>query len=259
MHFNIGNGYSLTLLVFFMTYILFELPSTLALRHIKSGLQLSALAFSWGSVILGMGWANDWRVIVGCRTLIGALEAGFCRVIYTCLVVGMSGMRRRNGEFGLPLCHSPISFYEIKRGWDFWKERSRWKNRMALWCTINLVVSAFGNILPSPIVKLDGVYGIEAMDFHVSILYLYPPIIPHNPRLTNPSIEGALILGIAIPSYFIVLKFPDSILAAGKKGYFTQSELKLVLDRVERDHGDSLPDKLTWPKLWMHISSWQLW
>jgi hypothetical protein len=55
------------------------------------------------------------------------------------------------------------------------------------------------------------------------------------------------------------LNFPDSILASGKKGYFTQAELEVVLDRVERDRGDSLPDKLTWQKFWRHVLSWQLW
>jgi hypothetical protein len=35
--------------------------------------------------------------------------------------------------------------------------------------------------------------------------------------------------------------------------------LGVVLDRVERDRGDSLPDKLTWEKFWRHVSSWQLW
>jgi hypothetical protein len=31
---------------------------------------------------------------------------------------------------------------------------------MALWYVVNLVVSAFGNILPFAIVKLDGAHGI---------------------------------------------------------------------------------------------------
>jgi hypothetical protein len=72
-----------------------------------------------------------------------------------------------------------------------------------------------------------------------------------------PRIEGALTIGIAISAFFIVLNFPDKILASGKN--FTQNELEVVLDRVERDRGDSLPDKLTWEKFWGHISSWQLW
>src|SRR3954447_15975957 len=73
------------------------------------------------------------------------------------------------------------------------------------------------------------------------------------------SIEGALNTGVALLGYFIVLNFPDSILASGKTGDFTQNGLETVLDRVERDRGDSVPDKLAWERFWRHVSSWQLW
>jgi hypothetical protein len=55
LHFNIGNRYTIALLAFFITYLLFELPSTLSMRFIGPCLQLSALAVSWGAVMLGMG------------------------------------------------------------------------------------------------------------------------------------------------------------------------------------------------------------
>jgi len=74
--FNIGDRYSIALLVFFITYFLFELPSTLAMRYVGPRLQLSALAVSWGLVMLGMGFVNDWKIIVVCRMLIGIFEAG---------------------------------------------------------------------------------------------------------------------------------------------------------------------------------------
>jgi len=77
LHFNIGNRYSIALLVFFITYFLFEFPSTLSLRYIGPRIQLNGLCLAWGAVMLGMGFVNDWRVIVVCRLLIGALEAGF--------------------------------------------------------------------------------------------------------------------------------------------------------------------------------------
>lgn len=94
------------------------------------------------------------------------------------------------------------------------------------------------------------------MDLHVG---LYERQTIALCRTNSRSIEGALTVGVAIPSYWIILNFPDSLLADGKKGYFTQNELEVVLDRIERDRGDSQPDKLTWPKFWKHVGSWQLW
>ncbi|KAI8268777.1 hypothetical protein K4K58_004099 [Colletotrichum sp. SAR11_239] len=77
LRFDVGNRYSIALLVFFITYFLFELPTTLALRPIGPKILLNGLVFSWGIVMLGMGFANDWKVIVACRMLIGIFEAGF--------------------------------------------------------------------------------------------------------------------------------------------------------------------------------------
>jgi MFS family permease len=77
LHFNVGDRYSIALLVFFITYFLFEMPWTLSLRWMGPKLQLNGLAFCWGTVMLGMGFVNDWRVIVVCRMLIGVFEAGF--------------------------------------------------------------------------------------------------------------------------------------------------------------------------------------
>lgn len=77
LRFDIGNRYSIALLVFFITYFLFEVPTTLSLRWVGPKLLLNSLVLSWGVVMLGMGWANDWRVIVVCRMLIGVFEAGF--------------------------------------------------------------------------------------------------------------------------------------------------------------------------------------
>jgi len=41
-----------------------------------------------------------------------------------------------------------------------WEADADDRNRMALWYVVNLVVSAFGNILAWAIVKLNGSYGI---------------------------------------------------------------------------------------------------
>ncbi|KAK7398349.1 hypothetical protein QQX98_012283 [Neonectria punicea] len=128
LRFDIGDRYSIALLVFFITYFLFELPTTLSLRRVGPKLLLNSLVLSWGIVMLGMGWANDWRVIVVCRMLIGVFEAGF-----------------------LPCCMYLLSS---------WYQRYEVQQRMALWYMINLFISAFGNILAYTLIKLDGTHGI---------------------------------------------------------------------------------------------------
>ncbi|KAG0641023.1 major facilitator superfamily domain-containing protein [Tuber brumale] len=73
----IGDRYSIALLVFFIPYFLFELPSNIVLRRVGPAVWLSSIALSWGSVTIGMGFAEDWRILVFCRVLLGFFEAGF--------------------------------------------------------------------------------------------------------------------------------------------------------------------------------------
>lgn len=57
----------------------------------------------------------------------------------------------------------------------------------------------------------------------------------------------------------MVIGFPDTMLASGKMQGFTQDELEVVLNRIERDRRDSKPDKLSWAKFYQHIANWELW
>lgn len=66
-------------------------------------------------------------------------------------------------------------------------------------------------------------------------------------------------MGFAFIGYLFVLPFPDQMLATGKKANFTQEELEVILDRVERDRGDSDPDKLTLEKVSRLVLKWELW
>ena len=71
------NRYTIALLMFFIPYFIFEIPSNLVIRKFGAANWLAFLSFSWGVVILGGAFAKHWTVIVGVRILIGVFEAGF--------------------------------------------------------------------------------------------------------------------------------------------------------------------------------------
>ncbi|GAC77175.1 permease of the major facilitator superfamily [Moesziomyces antarcticus T-34] len=72
-----GTNYSVPLLMFFVPYILLEMPSNLLLRKIGAAKQLSFIAFCWGVVMIGQGFVHSWQMLTLTRALIGAFEAGF--------------------------------------------------------------------------------------------------------------------------------------------------------------------------------------
>ena len=53
LNFVEGDRYSVALLIFFITYFIFEIPSNIVLRKIGAANWLSFLCFSWGIVTLG--------------------------------------------------------------------------------------------------------------------------------------------------------------------------------------------------------------
>ncbi|OGM41170.1 pantothenate transporter [Aspergillus bombycis] len=71
-----GSRYNIALLVFFIGYGLFELPSNLLIRRIGARVWLSFLIISWGACVLGMGFVHSWQSLTVCRALLGIFEAG---------------------------------------------------------------------------------------------------------------------------------------------------------------------------------------
>ncbi|KAH7106432.1 MFS general substrate transporter [Auriculariales sp. MPI-PUGE-AT-0066] len=74
---NVGDRYSIATVVFFIPYIILELPSNVALRRVGCAVWLGSIAVVWGATMLGMGFVHDWHALAGCRAVLGALEAGF--------------------------------------------------------------------------------------------------------------------------------------------------------------------------------------
>jgi MFS family permease len=72
------NDYSVvSLFIFFIPYILCEVPSNLLLKNLRPSLYLSGIIAAWGVVTIGMGVTQSFGGLVGCRFLLGVFEAGF--------------------------------------------------------------------------------------------------------------------------------------------------------------------------------------
>ncbi|BGP01810.1 Major facilitator superfamily domain-containing protein [Rhodotorula toruloides] len=124
---TVGERYSIITLIFFVPYIIFELPSNLIIRKLGPRNQLAAITVLWGSVMLGMGFVKTWEQLAVCRVLLGVLEAGF-----------------------FPGCTFLISTWYLR------EEAGR---RMAWFYLSSMVVSGFSNIMGWGIGQLSGKHG----------------------------------------------------------------------------------------------------
>lgn len=72
-----SNKYSVVLVVFFVGYVLFEVPSNMILTRTRPSRYLPGIMFVWGGVTVGMAFAPNYESLIGLRVLMGILESGF--------------------------------------------------------------------------------------------------------------------------------------------------------------------------------------
>ncbi|KAJ4292981.1 hypothetical protein N0V88_005645 [Collariella sp. IMI 366227] len=71
----IKDRYSIITLVFFITYVLFQPPSTIIVRKIGPRIHLASITALWGGVMIGMGFVKKWEEMAALRVILGVLEA----------------------------------------------------------------------------------------------------------------------------------------------------------------------------------------
>ncbi|KAN0065599.1 hypothetical protein ACQY0O_000722 [Thecaphora frezii] len=127
LHLGVGQNYTIATLIFFVPYIIFEMPSNLLLRKIGPARQLSAIVLLWGAVMVGQGFVQDWKQLSVTRFLTGLLEAGF-----------------------FPACVLLVSVFYVRRESQV---------RMSAFYLVSVGISGFSNILAYAIAKMDGLAG----------------------------------------------------------------------------------------------------
>ncbi|TPX16264.1 uncharacterized protein E0L32_003913 [Thyridium curvatum] len=72
----VGSRVSIALLVFYIGYVIVELPSNIIIRKAGPAAWLSFLAVAWGVVTLAVGFIKNWESLVVLRVLLGIFEGG---------------------------------------------------------------------------------------------------------------------------------------------------------------------------------------
>lgn len=70
-----ATDFPFPVLVFYVGYVIWMLPSNLALQRVGPANWLSALCVTWGIVTLCVGFVRDWRVLSVLRVVLGCVEA----------------------------------------------------------------------------------------------------------------------------------------------------------------------------------------
>lgn len=86
--------------LFYITYILFEVPSNILLEKFGARRWIARIMISWGFVAVGMAFIHNANHLYGMRLLLGAAEAGFTPgIIYYLSQWFPSGYRARSMSY----------------------------------------------------------------------------------------------------------------------------------------------------------------
>ncbi|KAI0905023.1 putative allantoate permease [Ustulina deusta] len=120
---------NIALAVFFIPYILFEIPSNVLMKRFTPRTWLSLCILGFGVVEIAQGFVKSYRGLLAARFFLGVFEAGIF----------------------------PGSFYLI----SFWYKPEESQKRFAGYFCSVILASAFGGLLASAIAGLDGVRGMS--------------------------------------------------------------------------------------------------
>lgn len=124
-----GNDYNKVLSIFYISYILFEVPCNIACKWMGPGWFLPLTTVLFGVCSLGTAFVNDIHAVSGVRFLLGIFEAGM-----------MPG----------------IAYYLSR-----WYRRSELAFRISLYIVMAPLAGAFGGLLASAILTLDHFGGLH--------------------------------------------------------------------------------------------------
>ncbi|GJE84711.1 MFS general substrate transporter [Phanerochaete sordida] len=124
-----GDEYNTALVVFFVPYILFEIPSNTLMKRFKPHVWLSGCMFFFGLTTCLQGLTQNYSGLIATRFFLGMFESGM-----------------------FPGC-----FYLLA----MWYKRSESQKRYSFFFSSTTLAGAFGGLLATAIGKMDGMRGYK--------------------------------------------------------------------------------------------------
>ncbi len=123
----VNNEYNTALVIFFVPYVLFEIPSNIILKRFRPKVWLSICMFMFGLTTICQGLVKNYSGLLTARFFLGLFETGMF----------------------------PGAFYLI----GMWYRRHEAQRRYSFFFNSTTLAGAFGGLLASAIGKMDGMRG----------------------------------------------------------------------------------------------------
>ncbi|KAJ5762854.1 major facilitator superfamily domain-containing protein [Penicillium manginii] len=161
-----SNQYSIALVVFFVGYVVFEVPSNLALSRSRPSIYLPSIMILWGALTCVMAAVKSFAHLVALRTILGCIEAGFAPGVILLL--------------------------------SSWYKQTEQSKRFGVFISAAVLSGAFGGLIAAGIVEgLEGAHGIRGwrwlfiiegvitIGFAISSIFILPDFPTTTQRLSE--------------------------------------------------------------------------
>ena len=171
-----GQDYNIALFMFFVPYILLEVPCNILLKKMRPSVWLSSIMFGWAVITICQGVTQSFAGLVICRVLLGAFEAGFF----------------------------PGAIYLI----SMYYKRHELQVRVSAFFSASILAGAFSGLLAYAIANMSGIAGYTAWRWIfiiegictaviAVISYFLIPDWPETAKFLNSGERAALIARLA--------------------------------------------------------------
>ncbi|EER39755.1 conserved hypothetical protein [Histoplasma capsulatum var. duboisii H88] len=224
---HIGSRYTIALLVFFIPYFIFELPSNIVLRKVGSANWLAFVAFGWGSFMLGQ--EQKQRLIL--KFSIGFFPG--CVYLISCWYI----------RYEMQTRFVDLVFHPENLGNQ---HKYLLSARLAAFYLFSVLVGGFSAILAYGLMQMQGLRG------YLGWRWIF-------------IIEGLLTQVVAIISWFLIIDFPDKAQKTGflteREAVFIENRIEK--DRADAVNdpltwakcGEHLKDLKLWAFAFMFMST----
>ena len=86
LHIASGDKFNTALTIFFVPYVVFEIPSNVLMKKFKPHVWLAASMFLFGVVMMCQGFTTSWGGLMATRFLLGLFETSMFPGCMLCLL-----------------------------------------------------------------------------------------------------------------------------------------------------------------------------
>ncbi|KAI0173144.1 MFS general substrate transporter [Hypoxylon sp. FL1284] len=203
-----ANQYLTGLTLYFIGYVLFEIPCNIILKRTTPRLWLPTLTIVWGIVATLMGIVQNLSGFFASRFFLGVVW-----FIYFLLLYPFYPLPLDRAESGL---FPGVVFY-----FSMWYRRRERQYRISLFFSAASLAGAFGGILAYGIGRMGGIVWANGWRW-IFIL------------------EGILTVVVAAGAYAFIHNYPDT------SKFLTDDERKFIHQRLAADSDATHDEKFTW-------------